>query len=59
MKQGFRAKRRTLLILCIQVAVKCIRKKLVKEKPSVVYDEMTVLKDLDNPHIVKIFDWFE
>lgn len=43
----------------IEVAVKCIRKKLVKSKPSVVYDEMSVLKDLDHPHIVKIYDWFE
>ncbi|KAK9896313.1 Pkinase-domain-containing protein [Cystobasidium minutum MCA 4210] len=42
-----------------EVAVKCIRKKLVKSKPQVVYDEMSVLKDLDHPKIVKIYDWFE
>lgn len=39
--------------------MKCIRKKLVKSKPQVVYDEMSVLKDLDHPKIVKIYDWFE
>lgn len=41
------------------VAIKCIPKKLVKSKPKVVYDEMEVLKDLDNPHILRILDWFE
>jgi len=42
-----------------EVAVKCIQKKLVSKKPQVVYDEMDVLKKLDSPHIVKIYDWFE
>ena len=43
----------------LEVAVKIIPKRLVKSKPQVVYDEMDVLKDLNNKHIVQIFDWFE
>lgn len=37
----------------------CFPEKLVSKKPQVVYDEMDVLKKLDSPHIVKIYDWFE
>lgn len=43
----------------VEVAVKCINKKLVRSKPEVVLDEMNVLRDLHNKHIVKIYDWFE
>jgi calcium/calmodulin-dependent protein kinase I len=41
------------------VAVKVIHKKLVKNQESIVYDEMDVLKGLDHPNIVKLYDWFE
>ena len=37
----------------------CPSEKLVSKKPQVVYDEMDVLKKLDSPNIVKIYDWFE
>lgn len=43
----------------MEVAVKCIDKSLVKSKPETVYGEMSLLQELDNPHIVTIFDWFE
>ena len=43
----------------VEVAIKCIPKKLVKLRPEVVYDEMDVLKDLHSDHVIKIYDWFE
>lgn len=43
----------------VEVAVKCINKKLVRGKPEVVLDEMNVLKNLSSSHIVQIYDWFE
>lgn len=42
-----------------EVAVKCIQKKLVKSKPSVVQDETDVLQGLSHPHVIKILDFFE
>ncbi|BEI82323.1 hypothetical protein CcaverHIS002_0301910 [Cutaneotrichosporon cavernicola] len=41
-----------------EVALKIIPKKLVKD-PSTVMDEINVLKDLDNEHIVHVWDHFE
>ncbi|GAA98475.1 uncharacterized protein L969DRAFT_625794 [Mixia osmundae IAM 14324] len=43
----------------IEVAVKCIKKKIVRGQESIVYDEMDVLKGLNHPNIVKLYDWFE
>ncbi|WOO78681.1 Calcium/calmodulin-dependent protein kinase cmkA [Vanrija pseudolonga] len=40
------------------VALKIIPKKLVKD-PSTVMDEVNVLKDLDHPNIVHVWDYFE
>ncbi|KAI5450774.1 Calmodulin-dependent protein kinase cmk2 [Naganishia albida] len=42
-----------------EVALKIIPKELVKGNEEQVFDEMQVLKDLDHPNIVKVFDHFE
>ncbi|KAG9017848.1 hypothetical protein FRB95_012839 [Tulasnella sp. JGI-2019a] len=41
------------------VALKCIPKKIVKGNEKAIFSEMHVLDGLDNPHIVKFYDWFE
>jgi len=41
------------------VAIKIIKKKPLKGKYSIVYDEMEVLKDLDCANVVKFYEWFE
>lgn len=38
--------------------VRIVPKKLVKD-PSTIMDEINVLKNLDNPHIVHVWDHFE
>ncbi|PWN46742.1 Pkinase-domain-containing protein [Violaceomyces palustris] len=43
----------------IGVAIKVISKKILKGHDEIVQDEMNVLKGLDQPHVVKILDWFE
>ncbi|KAK0543050.1 Calmodulin-dependent protein kinase cmk2 [Tilletia horrida] len=43
----------------IDVAVKVISKKILKGHFEVVESEMSVLKGLDHPHIVKLLSWFE
>ncbi|WVQ77411.1 hypothetical protein IAR50_007096 [Cryptococcus sp. DSM 104548] len=42
-----------------EVALKIINKKLVKGNEQAVMDEISVLKDLDHPHIVHVWDNFE
>ncbi|GHJ85427.1 hypothetical protein NliqN6_1829 [Naganishia liquefaciens] len=42
-----------------EVALKIIPKKLVKGNEEQVFDEMQVLKELDHPNIVKVYDHFE
>ncbi|KAK0531413.1 Calmodulin-dependent protein kinase cmk2 [Tilletia horrida] len=43
----------------IDVAVKVISKKILKGHFELVEGEMSVLKGLDHPHIVKLLSWFE
>ncbi|CAH7666162.1 kinase-like domain-containing protein [Phakopsora pachyrhizi] len=43
----------------IPVAIKCIKKKILNGQEQVVHDETAVLKNLDHPNIVKLYDWFE
>ncbi|KAB5588443.1 Calmodulin-dependent kinase [Ceratobasidium theobromae] len=43
----------------LDVALKAISKKRVKGNESAVWGEMEVLRGLDNPHIVKFYEWFE
>lgn len=43
----------------LQVALKAISKKRVKGNEAAVWGEMEVLRGLDNPHIVKFYEWFE
>jgi Protein kinase domain len=43
----------------VDVAIKVIDKKPLKDHESIVYDEMDLLKGLDHPDIVKLYDWFE
>ncbi|RCK54742.1 Calcium/calmodulin-dependent protein kinase II [Candida viswanathii] len=42
-----------------EVAVKIILKKALKGNESMIIDEMQLLEQLDNPHIVGFRDWFE
>ncbi|TAQ89724.1 hypothetical protein B7494_g1957 [Chlorociboria aeruginascens] len=42
-----------------KVAVKIILKKNVKGNEQMVYDELSMLKSMKHPHIVKFVDWFE
>ncbi|KAK4689195.1 calcium/calmodulin-dependent protein kinase I, partial [Tremellales sp. Uapishka_1] len=42
-----------------EVALKIINKKLVKDDVNSVMDEINVLKDLDHPNIVHVWDHFE
>ncbi|CAE6336686.1 unnamed protein product [Rhizoctonia solani] len=43
----------------LDVALKAISKKRVKGNEAAVWGEMEVLRGLDNPHIVKFYEWFE
>ena len=42
-----------------EVAVKIILKKALKGNESMIIDEMQLLEQLNNPHIVGFRDWFE
>ncbi|KAH9452807.1 hypothetical protein Pst134EB_016759 [Puccinia striiformis f. sp. tritici] len=43
----------------LPVAVKCIKKKTLHGNVQVVHDEIKVLKGLNHPNVVKLYDWFE
>lgn len=43
----------------LNVAVKVISKKILRGHDEIVQGEMSVLKGLDQPHVVKLLDWFE
>ncbi|EGG05259.1 uncharacterized protein MELLADRAFT_116867 [Melampsora larici-populina 98AG31] len=43
----------------VEVAIKCIKKKSLNGQEQLVHDETKLLKGLDHPNIVKLFDWFE
>ncbi|KAG0152366.1 hypothetical protein CROQUDRAFT_667259 [Cronartium quercuum f. sp. fusiforme G11] len=43
----------------LEVAVKCIKKKTLNGQEQIVHDETAVLKGLNHPNIVKLYDWFE
>ncbi|KAA1087502.1 hypothetical protein PGT21_032696 [Puccinia graminis f. sp. tritici] len=43
----------------LPVAIKCIKKKTLHGNEQVVHDEIKVLKGLNHPNVVKLYDWFE
>jgi len=43
----------------LPVAVKCIKKKTLHGNEQLVHDEIKVLKGLNHPNVVKLYDWFE
>ncbi|PLW36179.1 hypothetical protein PCANC_03642 [Puccinia coronata f. sp. avenae] len=43
----------------LPVAVKCIKKKSLHGNEKLVHDEINVLKGLNHPNVVKLYDWFE